>query len=333
MKSPHFLLSATVASILLILNTEVGDNRVQAFTPIQVRRQQTISLITVERSVGKVSMEINDEKRSGNYRDPGENGQVTTSDFEKQSISLQRYFTCWYPKNTEIRVSWEPEAARIIREMAMERDSKDRPFLIGVVGIPGSGKSTSCGILENLLPNCLVMPMDGYHYSLETLNQMDNPDDLVYRRGAPDTFNPQALTNDLYRILEGTEPSVSIPGFDHAVGDPTPDEHTFVRGQHQIVICEGIYLLHDHDGWEKVKDMLDYSIYIEADIDTCVERLKERNKCIPGYTEEEIEIRCEVVDRRNAETALHSQQYADLSVKSGAVGIVSECDTAESENA
>jgi pantothenate kinase len=171
----------------------------------------------------------------------------------------------------------------------------------------------------------MVMPMDGYHYSLDKLHQMENPEDMVYRRGAPDTFDPYSLKKDLHRILDSDgAPTVSIPGFDHAVGDPQPDQHTFVRGQHEIVICEGIYLLHDSDGWEDVKDYLDYSIYIQVGIDTCIDRLKERNKCIPGYTDEEIEVRCEVVDRRNAELSQHSQQFADLVVQSGAVGSTEE---------
>lgn len=189
-----------------------------------------------------------------------------------------------------------------------------------------SGKSTSCEILADLLPNAMVMPMDGYHYSLDQLQQMDDPEDKIYRRGAPDTFDPHKLKGDLKRILYGDEPTVSIPGFDHAVGDPQADQHTFIRGQHKIVICEGIYLLHGSDGWEDVKESLNYGIYIQAGIDTCVGRLKERNKCIPGYTEEEIEVRCEVVDRKNAEMSQDSQRYADMVVKSGAVGIEELCE-------
>ena len=141
----------------------------------------------------------------------------------------------------------------------------------------------------DLLPNAIVMPMDGYHYSLDKLRRMENSQDVVYRRGAPDTFDPCSLKQDLKRILYGNESTVSIPGFDHAIGDPEPDQHTYIRGQHNIVICEGIYLLHDSDGWEDVKNYLDYSIYIQAEIDTCINRLKERNKCIPGYTDEEID--------------------------------------------
>lgn len=172
----------------------------------------------------------------------------------------------------------------------------------------------------------MVMPMDGYHYPLKELRQMDNPDDKVYRRGAPDTFDPYKLKSDLTRILFGDETTISIPGFDHARGDPQPDQHTFIRGEHNIVICEGIYLLHDSDGWDDVKKFMDYSIYIQAGIDTCVNRLKERNKCIPGYTEEEIEIRCEIVDRRNADLAQYSQKHADLVVKSGAIGTEELCE-------
>ena len=76
--------------------------------------------------------------------------------------------------------------------------------------------------------------------------------------------------------------------------------------------------MHQGDGWENIKSFFDYIIYIEIGVDTCVARLKERNKCIPGYTPEEIEIRCEVVDRANAETVEKSRIYASEKVQSGA---------------
>lgn len=60
--------------------------------------------------------------------------------------------------------------------------------------------------------------------------------------------------------------------------------------------------------------MFDYRIYMEANIDVCVERVKIRNQCIPGYTPEEIEIRAELVDRVNAETVQKSSIRADLVV-------------------
>ena len=78
----------------------------------------------------------------------------------------------------------------------------------------------------------------------------------------------------------------------------------------------GLYLLHDEDGWETTKDLFDYSIFVDADVDMCIERVKIRNKCIPGYTEEEIEERCEIVDRVNAMTVDRSKKRADFVVQS-----------------
>ena len=160
---------------------------------------------------------------------------------------------------------------------------------------------------------------DGYHYSIAYLQTMDNPDDKIYRRGAPDTFDAAGLKRDLGRIKNGDEEIVSIPGFDHAKGDPEPDAfHVFRRSEHKIVICEGLYLVHDADGWEGIASLFDMTIFISSDVDMCIDRLKIRNKCIPGYTPEEIEFRCDAVDRVNANTVMRSINHADVVVESAA---------------
>jgi pantothenate kinase len=166
----------------------------------------------------------------------------------------------------------------------------------------------------------MIMPHDGYHYPLTQLRAMPHADDLVYRRGAPDTFDAAALCRDLNRIRnnENNEAYISLPGFDHAKGDPEPDQHVFDRSRHNIVICEGLYLLHDADGWGGVaaERLLDVTIFIEADIDACIDRLKIRNQCIPGYTAAEIAVRCDQVDRTNAELVVQGRPRAQYVVSS-----------------
>jgi pantothenate kinase len=271
--------------------------------------------------------------------------------------------------------SWEPKVAQeIISQMKQQEEHQQeqhspvrrrRPFMVALVGIPGSGKSMSASILSECLHttwgiSSMIMPHDGYHYPLDVLQQWEQQhgtkQGIVYRRGAPDTFDAPALERDLRRIVYGTESCIELPGFDHAVGDPQPKRHRFDRNVHEIVICEGLYLLHNADGWQNIASMWDYSIFIDADVDICMERLTGtfvlykyavvlrcgrvliqltismipsihsqifffifkpvRNQCIPGYTKEEIAKRVQIVDRSNAKGVLQCNARADVVVQS-----------------
>lgn len=58
------------------------------------------------------------------------------------------------------------------------------------------------------------------------------------------------------------KPSFLFPAFDHGKGDPEPDTHIFDRHQHKVVLCEGLYLLHDQDGWEDIASVFDLTIFV-----------------------------------------------------------------------
>ena len=53
--------------------------------------------------------------------------------------------------------------------------------------------------------------MDGYHFSIAQLKTKENPEDVIYRRGAPDTFDANSLRRDLSKIRHGDEKQVFIP--------------------------------------------------------------------------------------------------------------------------
>lgn len=53
---------------------------------------------------------------------------------------------------------------------------------------------------------------------------------------------------------------------------------------------------------------------MDGDIEECMSRLKERNKCIPGYSEEEIIARVDNSDRKNGELVKRTKDTADLVV-------------------
>ena len=212
-----------------------------------------------------------------------DDSQVTMLEEREAAVSASLYMNPATGKiASNLVVTWEPAVAEILDRM-QRLSNPSRPFLVGLVGIPGSGKSTRAEIVTALLggsdddyddDHAIVMPMDGYHIPLQQLADSDNAADLIYRRGAPDTFDPAALFEKLNEIAYGDAETVTLPGFDHAQGDPVPNQHTFTRSKNKVVIVEGIYLLHDSDGWDVMKRLFDWTIYIDADVDTCIERLK-----------------------------------------------------------
>lgn len=309
---------------------EGGEEEGAELTPVDMDDDDIQVIIHTDAVTQEDDIDTSKEELAGEIIEAmqEDEAQMTMLEEREAAVSASLYMNPATGKiASNLVVTWEPAVAEILDRM-QRLSNPSRPFLVGLVGIPGSGKSTSAEIVTTLLgglddsyndDRAIVMPMDGYHISLQELAESDNAADLIYRRGAPDTFDPAALFEKLNEIAYGDAETVTLPGFDHAQGDPVPNQHTFTRSKNKIVLVEGIYLLHDSDGWEVMKRLFDWTIYIDADVDTCIERLKIRNKCIPGYTPEEIETRCDVVDRKNAELSRDSaRKYASQIVKSGA---------------
>lgn len=209
-------------------------------------------------------------------------------------------------------LAWEPAMALDL----LNRSECCSPLLVALAGMPGSGKSTAAASLERLLaPHCLVVPLDGFHVPLAGLKARPDAAEAIYRRGAADTFDPAPLREALAKLRKGDH-HVEFPSFERAVGDPVANAIKFDRKLHHIVLVEGLYLLHDADGFEDLASLFDFRIYLDCDLEVCISRVKERNKVVPGYTPSEIEVRTDLVDRANAIVVQKSSHRADVVVRS-----------------
>lgn len=176
-------------------------------------------------------------------------------------------------------------------------DSSHRRIL-GIVGAPGSGKSTLSEALHAALgEQARIVPMDGYHLSNRQLSALDRAD----RKGAPDTFDALGYRELLRRLRQNQHGRETIyaPGFYREIEEPIAASIA-VEPEISLVITEGNYLLLENEPWPSVREMLDEVWFLDVDRELREARLIARHMQF-GRSEKEAREWVRSTDGPNAE--------------------------------
>lgn len=194
-------------------------------------------------------------------------------------------------------------------------------WMIGMAGLPGSGKSTFAARLADEVnartrPDTMIaLGMDGFHLSKAELNRLPDPGAAFARRGAPWTFNPNALLQGLHNLRAAAgRDAVTWPGFEHAIGDPVVAA-SIVLPQTHLIVVEGLYLLQQDNGWQAVGQCFDERWYLDTALDVALERLTRRHMSAWGLTRSQAQARIAINDRLNAEIVAPTSAGADWLVR------------------
>ena len=192
-------------------------------------------------------------------------------------------------------------------------------IIIGVVGLPGSGKSTIAAKLADAVNQrvnsqvAVALSMDGFHLTKAVLAQFADPAAALARRGSPWTFDPAGLAVKLQQLRNNPAESTTWPDFQHGVGDPVADAIS-VNPDTKLIIVEGLYLLHSEHGWN-LSGLLDECWYLDTPMDVAMERLVMRHMAAWGFSREQALDRLAINDRLNAEIVEQSRVRADWLVE------------------
>ena len=203
------------------------------------------------------------------------------------------------------------------KEAAVERvnfllESGTERILLGIMGKPGSGKSTFTKYLKNKSNRDLVsiVPMDGFHLSNRILKELGRSD----RKGAPDTFDVEGFVALLRRIRSETESDIYYPVFNRSMEESIAAQGV-ITPKTRLVIVEGNYLLHDQSGWEQVRELLHETWMIDIDNDKRIARLISRHVSF-GRDPESAKLWAKGSDEANANLIQGSAHKADFIVRS-----------------
>jgi len=152
-------------------------------------------------------------------------------------------------------------------------------MIIGICGGSGSGKTTLLKRLRNhfkeLSPS--IFTMDNYYLPIGD-QHIDAEGE--YNFDLPTALDESRLTNDLQQLKDGNEILVKEYHF-----NSPPDKHVLLTIRpSELIIVEGLFLFH----YAGVKKQLDFSIFVDVEPKTQLDRRLYRDQETRGYSRESI---------------------------------------------
>jgi pantothenate kinase len=206
-----------------------------------------------------------------------------------------------------VHIASTPDIAAIADELRERVDLSKARQIIGIVGAPGTGKSTLADLVAAELGRelCLVVPMDGFHLAQSII--AGTP--LAGRRGAIDTFDVGGYLSLLQRLQLRNEPVVYAPYFRRGLEEPI-GSGIAISSQIPVIITEGNYLLADQEPWNHIRDYLTETWFVETPRDVRLQRLIDRHVAF-GKKPEAAAAWALGPDEANAEYVESTRHHAD----------------------
>jgi uridine kinase len=158
-------------------------------------------------------------------------------------------------------------------------DSKKTPFIIGICGGSGAGKTTLLRRLSDIFGKVRpsIFSMDNYYFP-KSMQQLDS--NGIVNFDLPTAIDEERLTADLKSLIQGKAIEVKEYFF-----NSPPDKNVLITIQPSaVIIVEGLFLFH----YKEVFKSLDYSIFVDVDHATQLDRRIYRDQETRGYSREDI---------------------------------------------
>lgn len=197
---------------------------------------------------------------------------------------------------------------------------KNQRILCLYAAPPGTGKSTSTALWEVLSKECKsfdevqTLSIDGFHYpnqylSSHSIVKSGEEISLISIKGAPETYDVILLEEQVRKISNGKK--VKWPYYDRNIHNPIDNAVEVVA---PIIVVEGNWVLLKEEGWSRLKDYANFSVYHDAEEHMLRNRLIER-KVRGGVSIQEAEMHYKHSDSLNIKRVRENHLEADATIK------------------
>lgn len=152
-------------------------------------------------------------------------------------------------------------------------------MIIGICGGSGSGKTTLLRRLSDYYKalNPSIFSMDNYYKPIQ-MQYVDKNGQVNF--DLPSALYEDRLIADLETLLRGDAIEVKEYHF-----NAPPDKHVLITVEpSELIIVEGLFSFH----YEAVRSKIDYSIFIDVDLDVQLDRRLYRDQETRGYSRDAI---------------------------------------------
>lgn len=155
----------------------------------------------------------------------------------------------------------------------------NKPFIIGIAGGSGSGKTffLNCFLNHFQKSEVTLVSQDDYYIPVGEMTQEENK---LYNFDLPSTIDDALFLGDIERLISGE----TVYKQEYTFNNPDIDPQIREINPAPVIIVEGLFILHFQD----ISRLLDMKIFIDTEEEIALQRRLKRDLVERGYSGEDV---------------------------------------------
>ncbi|GAA4212667.1 uridine kinase [Pedobacter jeongneungensis] len=157
--------------------------------------------------------------------------------------------------------------------------SNKKPFIIGIAGGSGSGKTffLNCFLHHFKQDEVTLVSQDDYYIPAGDMTQEENK---LYNFDLPSTIDSEQFLRDIKQLMSGEV----VYKKEYNFNNPLAVVKILEIKSAPIIIVEGLFILH----FKEIAALLNHTIFVDADEQVALDRRIKRDGLERGYPEEDV---------------------------------------------